>query len=191
MQIAEIAKLALHASAGAPIIGVGKFLVPPTLVIPDQTKYGNISIAYSFGAQVAEVEVDQRTGKVKILDFLSVHDSGTILNPLLSEGQVEGGVLQGIGYALFEEIQRDKGKVINDNFTDYRIPTISDAPHVSSFFIESPDPFGPFGAKSLGEITLVGTAPAVANAIYDAVGIRLKEIPFTPERILRAFRERK
>jgi 4-hydroxybenzoyl-CoA reductase alpha subunit len=191
MQIAEVAKLAFYASAGAPIIGVGKFLTPPSIVIPDQTKYGNISIAYSFGAQVAEVEVDHKTGKVKILNFLSVHDSGAILNPMLSEGQVEGGVLQGIGYALFEEIQREKGRVINENFTDYRIPTISDAPHVSSFFIEYPDPFGPFGAKGLGEITLVGTAPAIANAIYDAVGIRLKEIPFTPERILYSFRERK
>lgn len=189
MEIKEVAKLALHSRGGAPILGVGTFVVPPTVVVPDQTKYGNISMAYSFGVQVAEVKVDRKTGKVEVINFLSVHDSGTILNPLLSEGQVEGGVVQGIGYALFEEIVRQEGKVLNGNFTDYRIPTIYDIPPISSAFIEVPDPCGPFGAKGLGEITQVPTAPAIANAIYDAVGVRLKKLPFTPEKVLSALRE--
>jgi CO/xanthine dehydrogenase Mo-binding subunit len=190
MEMKEVARLAAQANGGAPILGIGTFVVPPNVVVPDGSKYGNISVAYSFGAQVAEVQVDRKTGKVEILNFLSVHDSGTILNPLLGEGQVEGGVLQGIGYTLMEEIIRQQGKVINGNFTDYRIPTISDVPPITCAFIEVPDPFGPFGAKGLGEITQVATAPAIANAISDAVGVRLKELPFTPEKILRALRKK-
>ncbi len=190
MKIAEVARMALHAGGGAPILGVGTFMVPPTVVVPDQTKYGNISVAYSFGVQVAELKVNRKTGQVEILNFLSVHDSGTIINPLLAEGQVEGGVVQGIGYGLLEEIVRSQGKVINGNFTDYRIPTIKDVPPISSLFVECPDPFGPFGAKGLGEIILAGTSPAIANALEDAVGIRLKELPFTPEKVLQALRKK-
>jgi CO/xanthine dehydrogenase Mo-binding subunit len=147
-------------------------------------------MAYSFGVQVAEVRVDRETGGVEVLHFLSVHDSGTILNPLLAEGQVEGGVAQGIGFSLWEEILRKDGRVINGNFADYLVPAISDMPPIASVFVEVPDPLGPFGAKGLGEITQVSVAPAIANAIYDAVGIRLKELPFTPEKILRALREK-
>jgi xanthine dehydrogenase molybdenum-binding subunit len=147
-------------------------------------------MAYSFGVQVAEVQVDRKTGKVTIQKFFSVHDSGTVINPLLGEGQVEGGVVQGIGFALMEEILRKEGKVLNGNFTDYRIPTIRDVPPIETVFVEEPDPFGPFGAKGLGEITQVPTAPAIANAIYDAVGVRLKELPMTPERILASIRKR-
>jgi len=190
MKISEVARIALHASGGVPIMGVGTMVVPPTVVVQDQSKYGNISVAYPFGVQVAEVSVDRKTGKVEVLNFLSVHDSGTIINPMLSEGQVEGGAVQGIGYTLYEEIVRRAGKVVNDNFTEYRMPTICDVPRISSVFIESPDPFGPFGAKSLGEIILAGVAPAIANAIYDAIGVRLKELPFTPEKILLALREK-
>jgi len=190
MKIAEVAQLGLHGSGGAPVLGVGSFVVPPTVVVPDQSKYGNISVAYSFGVQVAEVRVDRRTGKVDVLNFLSVHDSGSILNPLLAEGQVEGGVVQGIGYALWEEIVRQQGKVLNGSFTDYRLPTISDVPTISTSFVEVLDPFGPFGAKGLGEITLVATAPAIANAIYDATGVRLKELPFTAEKVLTALRRK-
>ena len=190
MKISEVARAALHSSGGVPITGVGTMVVPPTVVVQDQSKYGNISVAYPFGVQVAEVSVDRKTGKVEVLHFLSVHDSGIIINPMLSEGQVEGGVVQGVGYTLYEEIVRQAGKVVNDNFTEYRMPTICDAPQISSVFIESPDPFGPFGAKSLGEIILAGVAPAIANAISDAIGVRLKELPFTPEKILMALREK-
>jgi 4-hydroxybenzoyl-CoA reductase alpha subunit len=190
MDIGEIGKLAFNSSGGAPIIGVGTYTVPPSVVIPDKTKYGNISSAYSFGVQIAEVHIDPHTGKVDILNVLSVHDSGTIINPMLAEGQIEGGVSQGIGYALSEEIVRQDGKVVNDNFLDYKMPTAYDVPKISSAFIEYPDPFGPFGAKGLGEITLVPTAAAIANAIYDAAGIRLKELPFTPEKILQAIRRK-
>ena len=136
------------------------------------------------------MEVDRRTGKVKVLDFLSVHDSGTVLNPLLGEGQIEGGIVQEIGFALMEEIVRREGRVLNGNFTDYRVPTLRDVPPVRCAFVEVPDPLGPFGAKGLGEITQVPTAPAIANAIYDAVGVRLKDLPITPEKVLRALQDR-
>jgi len=189
MEFKEVAKLASHANGGAPILGVGSFVVPSSVVIPDESRYGNISAAYSFGIQVAEVKVDRDTGKVEVLNFFSVHDSGRVINPLLGEGQVEGGVVQGIGYALMEEIIRKEGKVINGNFTDYRIPTIGDVPPIQTVFVEEPDPFGPFGAKGLGEITQVPTAPAIANAIYDAVGVRLKELPMTPQKILAALKK--
>jgi len=186
----EAARLASMASAGAPILGQGIFRVPGHVVMPDASKYGNLSIAYSFGVQVAEVKVDRKTGRVDVLEVYSVHDSGTIINPKLGEGQVEGGVAQGMGFALMEEIVRQQGKVLNDNFTDYRLPTIQDVPKIHSLFIEVPDPFGPFGAKGLGEITQVPTAPAIANAIEDAVGIRLKELPMTAEKLLKALKER-
>ncbi len=186
----EAARLASIALAGAPILGEGTFKVPAHVVMPDASKYGNLSVAYSFGVQVAEVKVDRQTGRVDILDFYSVHDSGTILNPKISEGQIEGGVVQGIGFALMEEIVRHQGKVLNDNFTDYRLPTVRDIAPIRSIFIEVPDPFGPFGAKGVGEITQVPTAAAIANAIYDAAGIRLRELPMTPERILKALKEK-
>ena len=188
LEMDEIARFALHSRGGAPLVGVGTFVVPPHVVVPDKSRYGNLSLAYSFGVQVAEVKVDRETGKVDILKVLSVHDSGTIINPMLAEGQVEGGAVQGMGYALFEEILRQNGKVMNDNFTNYRMPTICDSPLISTTFIEVPDPYGPFGAKGLGEITQVPTAPAIANAIYDAVGVRLKDLPFTPEKVLQALK---
>ena len=189
MEFKEIARLASYAKGGTPILGVGSCTVPSSVVVPDASRYGNISAAYSFGIQVAEVKVDRDTGKVEVLNFFSVHDSGRIINPLLGEGQVEGGVVQGIGYALMEEIIRKEGKVINGNFTDYRIPTIGDVPPIQTVFVEEPDTFGPFGAKGLGEITQVPTAPAIANAIYDAVGVRLKELPMTPQKILAAIKK--
>jgi len=191
MEIGEVGRLAFNSRGGASITGVGEYVVPPNVVMPDKTKYGNISSAYSFGVQVAEVKVDGDTGKVEILNILSAHDSGTIINPMLAEGQIEGGVSQGIGYAFFEEIVRQDGKVMNDNFTDYRMPTVYDVPQILSQFVEFPDPLAPFGAKGLGEITIVPTAAAIANAIYDATGIRLKELPFTPEKILKVLRRNK
>lgn len=190
MNLKEAARLFSHSRGGASILGTGNFVVPSHVTSPDPSKYGNISMAYSFAVQFAEVKVDPGSGKLEILRFLSVHDSGTILNPLLAEGQVEGGVVQGMGYGLLEEIVRTQGRVMNDNFTDYRIPTISDVPSIESVFIEIPDPFGPFGAKGLGEITQVGVAPAIANAIYDAAGIRLKELPMTSERIFQLLQEK-
>lgn len=185
LSISETVKLALFHQGGEPIIGKGSF-DPDTVPADPLTRYGNISCAYPFAAQVAEVEVDTETGVVKVINFVAAHDVGRAINPLTSEGQVEGGVLQGIGWALMEEIKYKDGKVINPNFRDYKIPTSMDVPPVEVILVESNDPIGPFGAKALGEPPIVPVAPAIVNAIYDAVGIRIRDLPITPEKIIRA-----
>lgn len=172
---------------GAFLLGRGDF-TPPT-EIPDATKYGNLSTAYVFGAHVAEVEVDLETGSVRVVNFWAVHDSGTIINPSTASGQVHGGVAQGIASALTEEVLIRNGHVTNPNFLDYRIPGFQDIPVVHVHFVETHDPYGPFGAKSIGESSLNPAAAAVCNAIYNAVGVRTTRVPVTPERLWRLIHE--
>lgn len=172
---------------GAFLIGRGDF-TPPT-ELPDSSKFGNLSTAYVFGVHVAEVEVDVETGRVRIVNFWAVHDSGTIINPSTAAGQVHGGVAQGIASALSEEVLIRDGRVVNPNFLDYRIPGFQDIPEVHVEFVETCDPYGPFGAKSIGESSLNPAAAAVCNAIYNAVGVRTDRIPVTPERLWRLIQE--
>ena len=162
--------------------------MPKDVVVADKkTKYGNISPAYSFGAHVAEVNIDPKTGKVHLVNYVAVHDTGTVINPMLAEGQIEGGVVQGIGYALYEDYHfDDNGNVLNSSFLDYKLPTILDVPQITCDFADSFEPNGPFGAKGVGEPSIVPVAPAIANAIYDAIGVRVTRMPFTAERIKRA-----
>jgi xanthine dehydrogenase molybdenum-binding subunit len=134
--------------------------------------------------------VDRKTGQVKVLNFIAAHDVGRVINPMMAEGQIEGGGLQGLGYALSEGLFWEEGIVLNPNFQDYRIFYINDVPPMKSIMVESVDPDGPYGAKGLGEPGLVPTAAAIANAIYDAVGVRIKSLPITPEKILRALKEK-
>jgi putative selenate reductase molybdopterin-binding subunit len=143
-----------------------------------------------FIAQFAEVELDLRTGRVTVVKFVSAVDCGRAVNPKLVEGQVEGSVLQGLGYALTENYAFDsKGKMLNPRFWDYKIFTAADAPDMITIIVDSHEDSGPFGAKSVGEIAINGAAPAVANAIFDAAGIRLYELPMTPERVWRKLTE--
>ena len=160
----------------------------PKSELPDWKKgVGNMSATYAFGAQGVEVEVDLDTGEVEILKFVSAHDVGRVLNPQALLGQVYGGLAQGIGYALYEEVRTKEGRILNPSFTDYKIPTIAEMNFpVQVEFIETDDPEGPFGAKGIGEPGLVPTAPAIANAIYDATGVRIHDLPITPEKIVRA-----
>ena len=144
----------------------------------------------TFAVQVAEVEVDPKTGKAEVLNFVAAHDLGRAINPLLAEGQIEGGAVQGIGWALIEDLKFENGEIVNPNFHDYKIPTIKDIPKISPILIESIDPNGPFGAKGLGEPAMVPTAPAIVNAIYDAVGVRIKDIPATSEKIFDGLKEK-
>lgn len=185
ISIAEIAASPSH----YPILGRGTF-IPEQEGSNPKTWYGDMAVAYSFAAQAAEVEVDIETGEVKVLSFTAAHDLGKAINPLTSEGQIEGGLSQGIGAALTEEIAYANGEVINAQFTDYKIMTTLDMPEVKSILVESNEPRGPFGAKGLGEIVLVPTAAAIANAIYNAVGVRITELPITPEKILRALQRK-
>ena len=145
---------------------------------------------YSFGCQMAEVEVDMETGLVRVLKVVAVHDVGKALNPTQVEGQIAGGVAQGIGFALLEELELHEGKIKNPAFSSYLIPTALDVPNIEAFFVEDPECTGPFGAKGLGEPAMLPTVAAVINAIDDAVGVRITSLPATPEKILSAIKEK-
>lgn len=146
--------------------------------------------AYVFGTQVAEVEVDTWTGEVQVLGIWAAHDVGRAINPRGVEGQIEGGVVQGLGQALMEEYVTEKGHAITHGFAKYILPTSLDIPQINCSIVEDPDPRSPLRAKGIGEPALVPTAPAIMNAIYDAVGVRIKSLPATPEKILAALREK-
>jgi 4-hydroxybenzoyl-CoA reductase subunit alpha len=149
------------------------------------------SPAYSYSAQVAEVSVDEDTGEVTVHKVWAAHDCGRALNPVSVEGQVIGSVWMGMGQALTEEMVWKDGLLMNPGLLEYRSPSSVESPVVEPIIVESIDPEGPFGAKEASEGSLAATIPAIANAIYDAVGVRLKESPFTPERVLAALRAKK
>ncbi|PSL17188.1 molybdopterin-dependent oxidoreductase [Shimia abyssi] len=157
---------------------------PPTSAL-DENGQGTPYAVYGYGAQLVEVEVDMRLGSVRVLRVEAAHDLGRVINPLLAEGQIEGGIAQGLGLALMEEYIPGR----TDNLHDYLIPTIGDMPEIRSILIEKPDPEGPFGAKGLGEHVLIPTAPAILNAIRHASGARIEQLPARPDRVLAAIRE--
>jgi CO/xanthine dehydrogenase Mo-binding subunit len=186
--VSEVARARLFRRGGQPIVASGSF--DPDSVLSDETRYGNESGAYNFGAQMAEVEVDLETGQVAVLNFVSVADCGTVVNPVAAEGQQEGAIAQGIGYALTERLLVDDGRPQNPNFSDYKIPCTLDVPPLKVDFADSYEPTGPFGAKGLGELGLDPTAAVIANAVHDACGVRITQLPITAEKIHRALRER-
>lgn len=139
---------------------------------------------YASGCTLAEVEVDIETGRVKLLSIMNVHDSGKIINPLLATGQVEGGMAMGIGYGLSEGLRYDKtGRPLNNNLLDYKLPTTMDLPELKHTFVETDDPLGPFGNKSLGENPTVSPAPAIRNAVKNAISIGINNLPLSPENV--------
>ena len=152
---------------------------------------GNMSMTYTFGTHGVRVKVDEETGKVKILNYVAAHDVGRAVNPMLLEGQVYGGVMMGIGYALSEQMILEKGEAMNPNFRDYKILTAKDVVPIEAPVLETHDKDGPYGAKGIGEPGCVPTAPAIANAIYNAVGVRITDLPITPERVLAAIRQKR
>ncbi|MCB9849268.1 MAG: xanthine dehydrogenase family protein molybdopterin-binding subunit [Phycisphaerales bacterium] len=147
-------------------------------------------ITYLFGAHVSQVLVDIETGEVKVERHIAAHDVGKAINPQSVEGQIVGGVAQGLGMALMEEVVYKKGRILNAGFTDYIIPTIKDLPPVEAIIIEHDDPGGPFGAHGVGEPPLIGAVPAILSAIYDATGVAPDTLPVTPERMWRLLRMR-
>ncbi|MDP6539278.1 MAG: xanthine dehydrogenase family protein molybdopterin-binding subunit [Planctomycetota bacterium] len=165
------------------------FYEPPT-ELPDWSKgVGNMSANYTFGTQGVEVEVDRETGEVRILGLVFLIDVGRVINPQTLRGQMYGGIAQGLGYALYEQVHTEQGRITNPGFTDYKLPTAVEMGFpIELEFIETDDPSGPFGAKGVGEPALVPTAPAIANAIQDAVGVRIRSLPITPEKVLAALR---
>lgn len=176
---AEAAERYGRRHCGLPLLGEGVYQ-PPTEV-PDEDKYGNPSAAYPFTAHVAEVEVDPTSGQVRLTRYWAVHDSGTIINPATARSQVVGAVAQGIGWCLLEDVVLDAGVMRNANFLDYRIPGAGDMPEMFVEFVDSYEPNGPLGAKSLAEAAINPVAAAIANAVHDAVGVRCTSLPFTPE----------
>lgn len=146
--------------------------------------------SYSWAVHVAEVQVDTETGKVDVLNYIAAHDSGTVLVPTQFKSQIYGGVVQGLGYALMEELLIDNGQIKNASFLDYYIPTAADIPNIRPILIEAPDENGPFGAKGIGEPPIEPVAAAVANAVYNALGFPLREFPYTPERVRTAISAR-
>ena len=158
---------------------------PPTSPL-DAKGQGMPYAVYGYGAHLAEIEVDMRFGTVKVLRIVAAHDVGRAINPVLVEGQIEGGVAQGIGMALMEEFTPGRG----ENLHDYLIPTIGDVPPIESILVECASSAGPFGAKGIGEQALIPTAPAILNAIHHATGARLTRTPATPDRVLAAIRAR-
>ena len=144
-----------------------------------------------FSAHFADVTVDTETGRVKVLEYIVAVDCGTAINPQMAEGQTLGGIQMGLGYALSEEyIFDDRGRMLNPRFMDYKIFSAADMPRIKVILVDTFEPTGPFGAKSVSEIPTNGPAPAIANAIFHAVGVRLREVPFTPERVLAALKSR-
>ena len=162
----------------------------PKGVLPSDSGIETPSPAFSFAAQVAEVQVDRETGQVDVVRYAASHDSGRALNPLAVEGQIQGSILGGLGQALMEELDRKDGQTFNPSFLDYRLPTVFEAPLCRVWETDIPDPVGPFGAKESGEGTQVPGPAAIANAIYDAVGVRITALPITPEKILEALDRR-
>jgi CO/xanthine dehydrogenase Mo-binding subunit len=151
----------------------------PPITPLDENGQGTPYAVYGFGAHMAEIEVDVELGTVRVLKVTAAHDVGRAINPTLVEGQIEGGVAQGLGMALMEEFFPGKG----ENLHDYLIPSAGDVPPIESILIEDPSSIGPFGAKGIGEQAVIPTAPAILNAIYDAVGVRIHKLPATPDRL--------
>lgn len=185
--IAEIASDA-NWKMGRIILGKGYFWKEPAEVLDAENGQINIITTIAYGASLAEVEVDTETGHVEILQLINVFDSGKTINPLLAEGQIDGGVVMGIGSTLMEDANpfyptdRLKPKTLGD----YVIPTAMDVPSMKSVLVEFPSANGPYGVKGIGEMTANTVSPAVSNAIYDAIGIWINDMPVTPEKILKA-----
>jgi CO/xanthine dehydrogenase Mo-binding subunit len=173
-----------------PIIGRGSYVPTKMSNLDPETGQGNPGLFYCFGATAAEVEVDPETGTVKILQLAASIDAGQAVNPQLCRVQVHGGTIMGLSTALYEEIQLDRGRVLNPNFTDYKIPTIANTPPISSFILETAEADGPYGLRGIGEQPMISVAPAIANAVADAVGIDPRTFPLTPERVYKAIKEK-
>ena len=185
--VSEDGNVQLQLADVAALVG-GQHLEAEASVMPGSRDY----IVNSFGAHFAEVEVDTETGNVRVLRYVAAHDSGRILNPQLATNQVEGGVSQMLGFTLSEEMLTDpqSGVTLNASFLEHKSPTVQEYPPIEVIFADVVDPIGPFGAKALGEPPSVGVAPAVINAIYDAVGVRITDLPATPDKILDALSDR-
>ena len=185
LSLTQIAAAAQLSEGG--LIAEGTFIAPPTLYDKDRARNMVITTlnSPSFHAHAVDVSVDPETGVVCINDYVVAQDVGRAINPTYIEGQIEGGVAQGVGQALSEEIVYRDGLVLNPGLTDYKMPTAMDVPRVRSFLVESPSEVGPFGAKGVGEPPVIEPPAALANAVASASGRRVRDLPITAEKIVR------
>lgn len=174
---------------GKQIIGRGSYN-PKTTPIDFRSGEGNVSGSYGFEAQIAEVEVDTDTGVITVLELWDAHDIGKAINPQSVQSQIEGSLAMGLGYTFYEDLRFKNGRVLNPNFAGYRVPRSIGIPKMNNILVETDDPEGPFGAKGMGEAALLPTAAAIANAVEDAIGVRIKDLPLTPEKIIKALKEK-
>ncbi len=170
-----------HVAARGKLAATAEYQQPPHIRWDDQTYRGDAYGAYSWAVYVAEVAVDTTTYEAHVEDFVALQEVGRVIHPMLAAGQIEGGVAQGIGWALYENVVWKDGRMANSRMTDYIMPTSADIPPIRVFFAEAPYAYGPFGAKGIGELPMDGPAPAILNAIADAVGVSIAKIPATPE----------
>jgi 4-hydroxybenzoyl-CoA reductase subunit alpha len=188
MDWAAVARLAF--SRNGPVVGTGSYTPPKQLGGSFKGAAVGTSPAYSFSTAVAEVTVDLETGYITVDRFTDFSDSGTVINPMTFHGQVEGAIVMGLGETLLEDtVVGEGGRFVNANLHDYLIPTICETPDITTVAVESYEPRGPFGAKEIGEGSLLPVLGAIANAIHDACGVRVTELPITPEKILRGLRD--
>jgi len=184
MSFEALAKLC--ASDGVHRSELAMFSAPFTDHLDPETGQGQAHPDYTFGAQAVEVTVDTDTGEIEVVKSIAAHDVGQCINRAAVEGQIEGGTQNGQGYALSEEMLYEEGRLVTPSFSEYLMPTSMDMPKVQSIILESRSGLGPFGAKGIGEPALTAVAPAIANAVADAIGVRVFELPITPERVLKA-----
>ncbi len=168
------------------VLSVTEEFIAQTTQMDPETGLGAPYWPYTFNAYGVEVDVDTDTGRVHVTKAYCVQDVGRAINPELVEGQIDGGFVMGLGYALYEDLNVDQGAIKNNKFAKYIIPTSMDIPEIQKELIEEPESTAPFGAKGIGEPVMVPVAPAILNAIYDAIGVRILEVPATPERVLKA-----
>lgn len=190
-EVADSCKKCTGEGIAGPIIGRGSFVPTNMTNLDPETGQGNPGLFYCFGATGVEVEVDPETGVVEILQLASSIDAGKAVNPQLATAQLHGGTIMGLSTALYEEVRFDKGIMLNRNFTDYKIATFDNVPHIDSFIIETPETNGPYGARGIGEQPMIGVAPAIANAVSDALGVEFNSFPLTPEKVWRALKDKK
>jgi CO/xanthine dehydrogenase Mo-binding subunit len=188
MSFTDLVKLC--AAEGIHRSELAMFRAPFTDKIDPETGLGQVHPDYAFGAHAIEVAVDTETGEITVLKSVGAHDVGQAINPAAVEGQIEGGAVQGQGYALSEEMIYREGRLMTPSFSEYLIPTAMDVPPVRSIILESRSGLGPFGAKGIGEPSLTPVAPAIANAVADAIGVRIRDLPITPEKVVNALRQR-
>jgi len=183
----------VHFNLANMLISKGAWTMPAGLHDPvtDTWESPGPMTSYAFACQVVEVEVDPRTGKVTVLKVTAAHDVGYPINLEQVEGQIEGGVVMGLGYALTEDLKIEEGRVLVDDFADYFVRRSQDVPEIDTIIVTTDDAYGPFGAKGVGEAVMCPTAAAIANAVYDALGVRITELPLTQDRILKALKEKR